>query len=378
MSHPVLLTVSGVIAPTVVEDAAAGRRPRADYIELARICQADLIDYAIARRESGAVGRLLERVGGPNLVLAWACFRRRGTYRAILTDGEQIGLLLAGMLKARGGPRPRHLMITHIISVAKKMVFLDWLRVQSHVDRFLVYATWQQRFIEQRWHLPTRRVPLVPFMVDAQFFAPGVVPAQPAARAMICAVGLERRDYPTLLTAVDGLEASVMIAAASPWAKQRDTTEGQVIPGNVTVQRFSQFELRQLYADSRFLVMPLYDVEFQAGVTAILEAMAMGKAVICSRTAGQTDVIVDGETGIYVPPGDPAALRAAIQHLLDHPDEAERMGRAGRRVIEERMQLDVYSALIDSRHPGRAGERVTWCVPAHVAADARRGADIRA
>jgi glycosyltransferase involved in cell wall biosynthesis len=108
------------------------------------------------------------------------------------------------------------------------------------------------------------------------------------------------------------------------------------------VQRFNQYELRQVYADSRFLVMPLFDVDFQAGVTAILEAMALERAVICSRTPGQTDVIVEGETGLYVPPGDVAALRQAIQRLLADPEEAERMGRAGRRVVEERMSLDRY------------------------------------
>ena len=97
-----------------------------------------------------------------------------------------------------------------------------------------------------------------------------------------------------------------------------------------------------MYGDSRFVVMPLLNVRYQAGVTAILEAMAMGRAIICSRTPGQTDVIVEGETGLYVPPGDPAALRAAIECLLAHPEEAERMGRAGRRRVEQAMSLDGY------------------------------------
>ncbi len=68
----------------------------------------------------------------------------------------------------------------------------------------------------------------------------------------------------------------------------------------------------------------------------------MGRAVICSRTPGQTDVVIDGETGIYVPPGDPQALREAIEYLLANPDLAERMGQAGRRLIEQSMSLDRY------------------------------------
>jgi glycosyltransferase involved in cell wall biosynthesis len=159
---------------------------------------------------------------------------------------------------------------------------------------------------------------------------------------MICAVGLEFRDYPTLIEAVRGLDVELIIAAASPWSKRPDSTADQAIPANVTVRRFSQFELRQLYADSQFVVMPLYNVDFQAGVTAILEAMAMERAVICSQTPGQTDVIVDGETGVYTPVGDPAALRAAIQGLLDDPQAAARLGAQGRTLIENRMSLDRY------------------------------------
>ncbi len=321
MNNQVLLTVSGTIAADLDTKVAAGSRPRADYTAMAQGFEADLIDYPAARGVAGAFGRFLERVGGPELMLAWACFRMRQRYKVIVTDGEQIGLPLAALLKFLGpGRRPQHLMITHIISVPKKMIFLDRLGVQSHIDRFLVYASAQKQFIERRWKLPSARVLFTPFMVDSDFFSLEQVQADDA-EPMICAVGLERRDYPTLLKAVEGLPAKVVIAAASPWSKRSDSTEGQVIPPNVEVRRFSQFELRQLYADSRLLVMPLEDVEFQAGITAILEAMAMERAVVCSRISGQTDAVIEGETGAYVPPGDPAALRATIDRLLQHPEE---------------------------------------------------------
>ncbi|MGB9738473.1 glycosyltransferase family 4 protein [Chloroflexus sp.] len=342
--NQVLLTVSGVIPDNIEQQIAAGRRPRADYLELAHHFGADLLDYRTARATSGVVGRLFERLGGPNLLLAWACFTRRHRYQAIFTDGEQVGLPLAALLKFFSpNRRPRHLMIVHILSVPKKMVFLDRFGVHSHIDRFIVYSTWQQRFITERWQVPQQRVPFTPFMVDDQFFHPRYAPPRPTNRPQICAVGLERRDYPTLLRAVTGLTADVVVAAASPWSKQRDSTQGQPIPPNVQVQKFSQYDLRQLYSDSRFLVMPLEPVEFQAGVTAILEAMAMERAVICTRTPGQTDVVVEGETGLYVPPRDPEALRAAIERLLANPDTAARMGRAGRRLIETTMNLDHYA-----------------------------------
>src|SRR4029079_2076138 len=106
-----------------------------------------------------------------------------------------------------------------------------------------------------------------------------------------------------------GVDVDMSIAAVSPWSKREDSSAGIAVPANVTARGYDLFALRQLYADSAFVVVPLEVTDFQAGITPILEAMSMGKAVICTRTPGQTDTIVDGETGIYVEPGDPGALR---------------------------------------------------------------------
>jgi glycosyltransferase involved in cell wall biosynthesis len=70
--------------------------------------------------------------------------------------------------------------------------------------------------------------------------------------------------------------------------------------------------------------------------------MSMGKCVIATRTFGQTDTIVDGVTGVYVPPSDPGALRATIQRLLASPQDRVRMGQAARKFIDENASLDLF------------------------------------
>jgi glycosyltransferase involved in cell wall biosynthesis len=342
MSKRVILTVSGNIPADIREQIAAGRRPKADYLELARSFDADLVDYAAARTIAGRTGAVLEKVGGPNLVLAYACWKIRKSCRAIVTDGEQIGLPLAALLKFTPGARPCHLMIVHVISEPKKTALLDWLGVQSAIDRFITYSRWQQRFIEERWKLAPGRVLWTPFMVDHEFFATDRAAPIAGARRQICAVGLERRDYETLLRAVEGLDVHVVIAAASPWAKRAEGVATRIIPGNVTVQKFTQYELRELYADSSFMVMPLENVKFQAGVTAILECLSMGRAVICSSVPGQTDVVIEDDNGRYVPPGDSVILRTEIDRLLSQPEEAARLGANGRKLVEGEMCLDRY------------------------------------
>lgn len=63
---------------------------------------------------------------------------------------------------------------------------------------------------------------------------------------------------------------------------------------------------------------------------ACAEAMAHGKPVVATAVGGFLDLVVDGETGLLVPPGDPAALRAALERLLADESLRRRLGAAGR------------------------------------------------
>jgi alpha-maltose-1-phosphate synthase len=67
-----------------------------------------------------------------------------------------------------------------------------------------------------------------------------------------------------------------------------------------------------------------------------LEAMACGTAVVGSRVGGIPEVVADGDTGLLVPPGDPAALARAINELTGDVRRADEMGRRGRsRVVAD-------------------------------------------
>ena len=67
----------------------------------------------------------------------------------------------------------------------------------------------------------------------------------------------------------------------------------------------------------------------------VLEAMICGRPVIASRAGGLSDIVVDGETGLLVPPDDPTALTTALRCLLADPDLRQKMGQAGKRRVEE-------------------------------------------
>jgi len=61
-----------------------------------------------------------------------------------------------------------------------------------------------------------------------------------------------------------------------------------------------------------------------------IEAMLVGRAVVASDVGGLRDVVDHGATGLMVPPGDPGALAAALDNLLDDPETRQRMGATGR------------------------------------------------
>jgi glycosyltransferase involved in cell wall biosynthesis len=86
-------------------------------------------------------------------------------------------------------------------------------------------------------------------------------------------------------------------------------------------------ELQHFYARAAVVACPSRREGF--GVVC-LEAMAHGRPVVATRVGGLLDLVVDGETGILVPPRDPAALRSALERLLADRELRRRLGLAGR------------------------------------------------
>jgi glycogen(starch) synthase len=87
-------------------------------------------------------------------------------------------------------------------------------------------------------------------------------------------------------------------------------------------------EVLDLFRSARAVVVP--SVWSDPCPTVVLEAMAAGRPVVAAASGGILDMVVDGTTGLLVPPGDAAALAQAIASILSDPQTALAFGVAGR------------------------------------------------
>jgi glycosyltransferase involved in cell wall biosynthesis len=110
--------------------------------------------------------------------------------------------------------------------------------------------------------------------------------------------------------------------------------------------RLPNDEVLALYQLADLVVVPSVSPESLSRV--LLESLAAGRAVVGTRVGGTPELIEDDHNGLLVPRSSPRALAQAITRLLENPQERARMGRAGRRLLEQRFDAGrSIEALLD-------------------------------
>jgi len=337
----VLALATAGLKPDQLMDTDHVRYPRVDYIELQRLIDIDVLDYtAYDRTRLGKFLRHLETQVRSDLYLTMLGLLAKHRYRLVFAMSERAGIPFAGLHRAL--PPRKRLVSMFACWSARQESTITRLNLFSAMDSIIVKCqSMKDHFL--KLGVPAERLHMIPFGIDHHFFSPMMDVDQQTG--LIVSLGeIRTRDYATLFEAVDGLTAQLLVAASGSWyAREKAASLDSAVPENVTVSgRFSRAELKMLYTQSQFIVLPLYDVPFSAGATALLEAMCMGRAVIVTRSRGILDYVIDGETGILVDPGDVAGMREAVRDLLAHPEEARRLGQNARQRIDEELNLDAY------------------------------------
>jgi glycosyltransferase involved in cell wall biosynthesis len=265
---------------------------------------------------------------------AWNLREVSAPYEVGRTDVVFTPLAALLPLAARGRRLPVVVMnfglnlIWRRASRARRALLRASLRSASRV---ICLGESQRRELVSLAGLDPERVVTMLVPVDAQFFEPRGDVSGPT----VLSVGKDlARDYATLLEAVGPMDVDATLVAHP---RNIDTLE---LPPNATLRTNVPFsELRELYAGAACVVLPQRNDDYAfgsegGGLTALLEAMAMGKPIVASDRAILRDYVEDGVEALVVPAEDPAALREAIERVLADPELARSLGAAARARVE--------------------------------------------
>ncbi|MGB0383525.1 MAG: glycosyltransferase [Ardenticatenaceae bacterium] len=95
-------------------------------------------------------------------------------------------------------------------------------------------------------------------------------------------------------------------------------------------------DIPDLLAISDLFVLPTLG---EALPTVLAEAMAAQKPIVVSEVGGVPEMVSHGRNGLLVPPGEPERLAEACIQILQNPDQAQAMARAGRQIVEDRFNI---------------------------------------
>jgi glycosyltransferase involved in cell wall biosynthesis len=325
------MLVSATVDERLRQDAAAGLRPVPEYLVLENRYGVELLDWSQLGASAG------HRSVARSLGHATAALKRAKDVDVIFTDGEHLGIPLALVLRTLQIDTP-HLTIGHNLLRPAKRQILRRVRVRR-VDRFLTHSANQVRSIVATTRLPDDQLAVVPYGVDTSFWS-GSGDGERAG--VIVSAGREHRDYQTLVAALPG-GATLTVADHSIFTPDATRRDPEVWPATVRRVALDAVRLRELYFQAEVVVVPVIESSMPAGITTLLEAMSMGKAVVVTETAELRGVVQHGETGLVVKPGDVAGMRAAIESFLSSPERRRALGARARAVAVERYDVNVYA-----------------------------------
>jgi glycosyltransferase involved in cell wall biosynthesis len=250
----------------------------------------------------------------------------------------------------------------------------------AHVARVLAVSDVIRANVIATTPVPPARVITIHDAVDASAFAPGAVTSSlrpefniPEDAAVIGMVGRfsPGKGHEDLLRAArilkeQGRRFVVMVVGEASYGEEEH--EGSIrglarTLGLNDVVVFTGFraDIPSVMASFTVFAFPSHAESF--GVV-LIEAMAAGLPVVSTNCDGVVDIVVDGVTGLFVPPGDPGTLAAALGRLLEDPGLRSRLGRAGRQRVLSHFDRpagiakleQVYADVLEDAAGGRGGQ----------------------
>jgi glycosyltransferase involved in cell wall biosynthesis len=304
----------------------------------------DQVDFLVAQSidRLGRLGKALTRypkyLSATHQALLAA---KRCQYDLIVAWESKQGLPLALLRWLRNERRTPLVILTFAAKpyLRRARAFVrPWLRCVEHMT---VPSTWEAELYGREFHLQPERVSvchLGTYDVLHHLATLGQVVSAQEDRPYIFSGGQTDRDYQTFLTSIADLRVKTIINTRQHVLTSLD------VPSQVEVNDLmSPNAYFALLTGASVVVVPLHPVDHAAGLSVVMGAMAAGRPVVCTDVPVMREYVVNGITGILVPPRDPAAMCNAISRLIEKPEIREAMGRAARARYEEGFTFSAFA-----------------------------------
>lgn len=369
--------------PPIVHDAAKAWIPRAFYTP-----------YLSPAIVAANVRTLLRRPGRYVSLLARLI---AGTIRRPAIFVRTLGVFPKAVLMAERLPRDgvRHLhahyasvpsTVALIISALSDITFsftvhaadiqtdrslLDWKLRETRFVRSI--SAYNKRFLEELYPAEARgKIEVIHVGIVPEQFQALPAPNNAEPKILCVAAHKKYKGLPYLIEACgvlrdEGRRFECNVIGHGPMRGELEALIAKLGLGDVVhlVGARPESEVARMMAECDVFVLPSIvakghkDGEQEGIPVALMEAMASGRPVISTTTAGIPELIDDGVSGLLVPPEDPRALAQALRSLFDDPTRAASMGLNGRDKVQREFSLSTCVAQLLARLDSESQELPT-------------------
>jgi glycosyltransferase involved in cell wall biosynthesis len=222
------------------------------------------------------------------------------------------------------------------------------------LDRIVAISDAVGGFLHEQAGLPSDKIVRIYYGIDPSPYRPDAPPPverddadarptigvvarlapQKGHRVLLDAIPAIAQHVPNVRVRLIGHEELSTVQELREYAEQRGVAD------RVEFEGF-RADIANVLEDLDVFVLPSL---WEGFGLVLLEAMAAGRPVVASAVGPIPEVVIDGVTGLLVPPGDSDALAAAIVRLLTDPELAAALGRAGRARVESEFAVDAMVA----------------------------------